>query len=145
MRRLIAIAAPTMLLAGCLVEEPDSEVGFRPEHPTCPDCTIKTGKYTVGNYAELSSGYSITAARLTHDVEYESHCPAPPASETPPCDRSGAISVLPAVGGQTYVHDLIFATDWDEGDEESAQVEFTLTRSGAADVVYRENVIVLDD
>ena len=145
MRRLIAIAAPTMLLAGCLAEEPDPEIGFRPDEPTCPDCTVKDGKYTVGNYSELSNGYTITAARLSHDVDYESHCPAPPASEEPPCERSGGISVLPATGGQTYVHELIFATDWNQGDSESAEVQFTLTKSGSPDVVYRESVIVLDD
>lgn len=138
MRRFIAIAVPTMLLAGCLAEDPeDIDLQFRPPKPPCPNCSIKNGSYTIPPQSAFPSGYTITAARLTHNVEYESHCPAPPASEDPPCERSGAISVLPAVWDQSYEEPLIFATDWGQGDEESALVELTLSKSGSPDIVER--------
>lgn len=136
MRRFIAIAVPTMLLAGCLAEDPeDLDLQFRPPHPVCPNCSLKRGSYTIPADSAFPAGYAITSARLTHDVDYESHCPAPPASEDPPCERSGAISVLPAVWEQSYEEPLIFATDWDKGDEEEAKVELTLTKSGSPDIV----------
>ena len=68
--------------------------------------------------------------------------PRSAGSEDPPCERSGAISVLPAVWDRTYDEPLIFATDWAKGDEEEAKVQLTLTKSGSPDIVESITVTI---
>ena len=60
MRRLIAIAAPTMLLAGCLASEPEPEIGFRPDDYVCDTCDYVVAEETA--YVELDDAYASEVA-----------------------------------------------------------------------------------
>ncbi len=115
----LAASASVVVFSGC------------PPTPTCPSCTLKKAKYTVKKYRELDLGYTITAAQLSHRVDYESHCPKPPSGDSPPCQRADSRSVMPAVEGEEYDEDLMFKTDESLGDSETATVTFTLTKSGS--------------
>lgn len=127
----LALAAVSTLLTGC------------PDHPTCPDCSVKDGKYTVGEYDELDDGYEITGAKLTHTVQFNSHCPSPPSGDRPPCSRSDTTDVMPAQPGESYTKTLLFRTDSNQ-DSESANVELTLTLSGKPDVTKNVTVTIVE-
>ena len=125
----VPIAASVLILSGC------------PDVPGCPDCTIKTGKYTVPSERDLD-GYTISEAKLKHDVSFQSHCPDPPSGDKPPCSRSKTKSVMPAEPGKSYEERLIFATDAAQ-DSESAEVILTLTQAGQPDVTERLAVTIV--
>lgn len=113
----LIVVAPLLLLTGC------------PPEPPCPNCTVKTGAYKIPDESALPSGFTISDAELTHDVDYRSHCPDPPSGETPPCQRSDSKSVMPVRPGDEDETKLIFATDSNQ-DNESAEIKLTLTRTG---------------
>jgi len=113
-----------------------------PAKPGCPNCSIKRGKYTIPAESELPAGYSITAAKIQHDVDYQSHCPSPPSGETPPCSRSDSEDVMPAEPEKTYERRLIFRTDSAQ-DSETAVVILTLSQSGKPDINENVSVTIL--
>lgn len=130
LRTLLLVVAGPFLLTAC------------PPKPVCPNCSIKRGKYTIPAESELPDGYTITAAKLEHDVDYDSHCPDPPSGDTPPCNRNDTKSVMPAEPEKSYTKRLIFPTDAAQ-DSESAVVHLTLSKPGKPDITEDVSVTVL--
>lgn len=141
--RGIEVRAKTLMLAAGLVAG-GIALGGCPTNPTCPECTIKKGQYKIPKYKELDQGYSITDVAVGHHVTYESHCPNPPQSDDPPCQRSAKASWMPANPGVDEEKSLILETNWDLNDRETAEVTVTMEKRGAPTLSTTVSVTVVE-